>query len=109
MTLNTALILIRYRAGTGRRAVSPSWVVATMRRVSPTAGGVAVTSAVTLQRARPGASTFVRHLTRRYLSGVQRCPDRSVTWHDRHSPGRTRSPGVGSRLPRWLPHWLPVT
>ena len=40
---------------------------------------------------------------RSYLYGVQRRPDRSATWHDRHSLVRTRSPGVRSRSLRWLP------
>jgi hypothetical protein len=32
-------------------------------------------------------------LIRRYLSGVQRRPDRSASWHDRDPRVRTRSPG----------------
>jgi hypothetical protein len=39
----------------------------------------------------PGASG--KHLIRRYLSGVQRRPDQSASWHDRHSSVQTRSPG----------------
>jgi hypothetical protein len=46
---------------------------------------------------------------RRYLSGVQRCPDRSASWHDRHPLVRIRPPGVGSRSPGWLSRWLPAT
>src|SRR5439155_7399863 len=38
----------QYRANAGRRAVSRSSAVATARRIGPVAGGVAVTSAVTL-------------------------------------------------------------
>jgi hypothetical protein len=50
-----------------------------------------------------------RHQIRRYLSGVQHRPDQSASWHDRHPPVRTCSPGAGSRPRRWLPTWLPAT
>jgi len=59
-----------------------------------------VESSYTSQWARPGDSTLVRYLIRRYLSGVQRRPDRSASWHDRHPPVRPRSSGVGSRSPK---------
>jgi hypothetical protein len=47
-------------------------------------------------------------LIRRYLHCVLYCLDRSASWHDSHPPVCTRSPGVGSRSPGWLPPWLPV-
>jgi hypothetical protein len=44
----------------------------------------------------------------RYLSDVQRRPDRSASWHDHNLPICTRAPSAGSRSRRWLPTWLPV-
>jgi len=81
----------QYWAGTGRRAVSPPSALATTRRVGPTAGGVAVTFAVTHRYGR--ALGIHRPIIRRYMSGVQRRPDRSVGRGDCHPPVRIRSPG----------------
>jgi hypothetical protein len=82
----------QYWAGTGRRAVSPPSALATTRRVGLTAGGVAVTFAVTH---RYGRALGIHRpiIIRRYLSGVQRRPDRSVGSGDCHPPVRIRSPG----------------
>jgi hypothetical protein len=48
-------------------------------------------------------------LIRRYLSAVQRRPDRYASWHDRHPIVRTCSPGARSRSSQWLPTWLPAS
>ena len=46
-------------------------------------------------------------LIRRSLSGVQRCPARFASRHDRCPVVRTRPPGMGCSSSAWLPHWLP--
>jgi len=48
-------------------------------------------------------------LIRRYLSAVQRCSDRFVSWGDGHPLVHTRPHGAESRTPGWLPAWRPVT
>ena len=56
-----------------------------------------------------GGSRTPNLLIRRFLSRVQRCPDRSASWHDRHLCVHTRPPGAGSRSRQWLPTWLSAT
>ena len=56
-----------------------------------------------------GAGTNPASQIRRYLSSVQRRPDRSASWHDRHPHVRIRTPCVGNSSPGRLPRWLPVT
>jgi hypothetical protein len=53
--------------------------------------------------------TATEHQIRRYLSGVQNCPDQSATWHDPRPPVRISSLAVVSRSHGWLPRWLPET
>src|SRR5262249_7857741 len=47
--------------------------------------------------------TWHGHLTGRYLSAVQRSPDRPASCHDHRPPVRISSPGVGVVRPGWLP------
>src|SRR6185312_9461570 len=48
-------------------------------------------------------------LIRRYLSGVQRRPDRFARWDDRGPVVRICPPAGGCCPPGWLPRWLPAT
>jgi hypothetical protein len=48
-------------------------------------------------------------LIRRYPYRVQPRPDRSMSWRDRWSAVRTRTPDAWSRSPGWLPRWLPTS
>jgi len=61
------------------------------------------------RRGALGGTRTPNLLIRRYLSGVQHCPDQSASWHDRQPRVRTSSPDVGSRSPGWLTSWLPGT
>lgn len=94
--------LITVRSGTSRaRSASAS--------ASPVASRPGPQGLRPEDRKRRGSSSSrtVRHLIRRYLSDVQRCPDRPASWHDRHSLVRIRPPSARSCSPGWLPCWLP--